>query len=485
MIDTRNTGMRISRLRQECGLTQQQLAAIAGVSHQAVSKWESGTTLPDIETMLILTDFFGITVEQLVSEDVETDMKKDAEESSVTAEIKVESNTVNKEKEERKMTVQELMQMAPYMTKPAVSEIALQIEVTMTAQQISKLAPYIMPECITRLLEKHNPDLTWELVRRMAPFMSKEDVDALARSIAAGERSIKDGNESINENINKTINDIGKAFDDIGKGVGQAVQKAIKFGGDVINDVSTAINDLSNNAQSNPETAQRSDRAVAIRKRAFIRAMEDGNWEWIGNHIAEIEDDADLKKKIAAKAKEQEMYEWVCAYMGGYADEFTIRSAIANDNWKWLGENAWKMETTMQQYVALAACKAENWHWLEEYSDQLDIGDSAMEICRSAYRAGTKVLAAQIAHRHMSPDHIEELADLALEAKDFEMLDLIIADCGACYHKKMMIALAEAGDWAHVEHFAHFADTELLEELMDIAVNTGDFAAVDMLDKLL
>ncbi len=477
MIDNRIVGARISRFRQDRGMTQQQLAAIASVSHQAVSKWESGTALPDIQTMLLLTDFFGITVEQLISGTVETKSAETIEEEK--------EETVQNKREDNKMTIQQLMQMAPYMTKPAVSEIAMQIEDTMTAQQIGKLAPYITPDCISALLEKHNPPLSWDIVRRMAPFMAKEAVDAMARSIAAGEKDIKDTNDNINENINKTINDIGKAFDDIGKGVGQAVQKAIKFGGEVINDVSSAFNDLSGNISAGSEAPKRSERARAIRKRAFIRAMEDGNWEWIGNHIAEIEDDADLKKTIAAKAKEQEMYDWICVYMGGYADEFTIRSAIANDNWKWLGENAWKMESAMQQYVALSAAKAENWHWLEEYSDQLEIDEVAMNICENAYRAGAKVLASQIAHRHLEHEKIDQLADIALDAKDFEMIDLIIADSDAAYHKKMLLALAEARDWEHVEHYAHFADADLLEELMDIAVSIGDFEAVDMLDKLL
>lgn len=480
MIDNRIVGARIARLRQNSGLTQQQLAAITGVSHQAVSKWESGAALPDIQTLLLLTRFFGVTVEQLLEGGA--DMHAATENTAMNDPAEPEKQVdLPNQKEENEMTIQQLMQMAPYMTKTAVSEIAMQIETPMTAQQIGKLAPYITTECISALLEKHNPTLTWDNVRRMAPFMSKEAVDAMARSIVSGEKEIRDNNE----NINKTINDIGKAFDDIGKGVGQAVQKAIRFGGNVINEVSTAINDLSNGNSANTEASGRSDRALAIRKRAFLRAMEEDNWEWIGKHIDEIENDPELKKTIAARAQEKQMYDWICAYMGGYADEFTIRSSIANGNWKWLGENAWKMEKPMQCYVARAAAKAENWQWLEEYSDQLDIDDAALDICRSAYSAGAKVLAAQIAHRHLDAEKTAALADIALENHDFEMIDLIIEDCDAAYHKKMLLALADNRDWAHVEHYAHYADPSLLEELMEIAVNIGDFDAVDMLDKLL
>ena len=79
MIDNRLVGRKIAALRQSNALTQQQLAALMNVSHQAVSKWESGQALPDIQTMLELTRFFGITVEQLISDRT---LKEEYEEAS-------------------------------------------------------------------------------------------------------------------------------------------------------------------------------------------------------------------------------------------------------------------------------------------------------------------------------------------------------------------------------------------------------------------
>ena len=67
MIDNRTVGKTIAALRQARGMTQQQLAAAMNVSHQAVSKWENGAALPDIQTLMELTQLFGITVEQLLS----------------------------------------------------------------------------------------------------------------------------------------------------------------------------------------------------------------------------------------------------------------------------------------------------------------------------------------------------------------------------------------------------------------------------------
>ena len=63
MIDNRTVGKTIAALRQAKGMTQQQLAAAMNVSHQAVSKWENGAALPDIQTLVELTRLFGITLE--------------------------------------------------------------------------------------------------------------------------------------------------------------------------------------------------------------------------------------------------------------------------------------------------------------------------------------------------------------------------------------------------------------------------------------
>ncbi len=60
-----NIGGVIRRLRTERGLTQEELAAYAGVSFQAVSKWECGVTTPDIALLPKLAVFFGVRIDDL------------------------------------------------------------------------------------------------------------------------------------------------------------------------------------------------------------------------------------------------------------------------------------------------------------------------------------------------------------------------------------------------------------------------------------
>ena len=59
----------LSRLREQKGLTQQELAEELGVSRQAVSQWESGRTFPSMEKQLALSRLYGVSPEALYWED--------------------------------------------------------------------------------------------------------------------------------------------------------------------------------------------------------------------------------------------------------------------------------------------------------------------------------------------------------------------------------------------------------------------------------
>jgi transcriptional regulator with XRE-family HTH domain len=60
-------GNYISEKRKSMGWTQRQLARQLSVTHQAVSRWEQGLALPDIETIVAMARLFGITVDRLLN----------------------------------------------------------------------------------------------------------------------------------------------------------------------------------------------------------------------------------------------------------------------------------------------------------------------------------------------------------------------------------------------------------------------------------
>lgn len=57
---------KIQKLRKEKGLSQERLAEMLDVSRQAVSKWESGQTYPEIDKLIKLSDLFNVTLDELV-----------------------------------------------------------------------------------------------------------------------------------------------------------------------------------------------------------------------------------------------------------------------------------------------------------------------------------------------------------------------------------------------------------------------------------
>ncbi len=57
---------RIQQLRKSKGISQEELADRIGVSRQAVSKWESEQSIPDIEKIILLSDYFETTTDFLL-----------------------------------------------------------------------------------------------------------------------------------------------------------------------------------------------------------------------------------------------------------------------------------------------------------------------------------------------------------------------------------------------------------------------------------
>lgn len=61
-----NIADRIQRLRKAKGISQEELADKIGVSRQAVSKWESEQSVPDIEKIILLSEYFETTTDFLL-----------------------------------------------------------------------------------------------------------------------------------------------------------------------------------------------------------------------------------------------------------------------------------------------------------------------------------------------------------------------------------------------------------------------------------
>ena len=57
---------RIVSLRKNAGLSQQRLADDLNLSRRAISLWETGRRTPDVQSVLLLADYFQVSLDYLV-----------------------------------------------------------------------------------------------------------------------------------------------------------------------------------------------------------------------------------------------------------------------------------------------------------------------------------------------------------------------------------------------------------------------------------
>lgn len=66
-MDQKKVGAFLSQLRREKGLSQKELAEKIGVTDKTVSRWETGSYMPDIDTLAVLSEFYNVLINELIS----------------------------------------------------------------------------------------------------------------------------------------------------------------------------------------------------------------------------------------------------------------------------------------------------------------------------------------------------------------------------------------------------------------------------------
>ncbi len=74
-------GTFLKELRNEKNLTQEQLAEFLGVSRRTVSRWETGSNMPDLDILIEMADFYDVDLRELldgerISENMNEEMKE-------------------------------------------------------------------------------------------------------------------------------------------------------------------------------------------------------------------------------------------------------------------------------------------------------------------------------------------------------------------------------------------------------------------------
>ena len=66
-MDQVKIGSFLKKLRKEKNLTQEKLAEQLSVSNRTVSRWETGSNMPDIGMLVEIADYFGVSIPEIIN----------------------------------------------------------------------------------------------------------------------------------------------------------------------------------------------------------------------------------------------------------------------------------------------------------------------------------------------------------------------------------------------------------------------------------
>lgn len=71
VVNMPRTGGNIRRLRKQSGMSVKNLQEVFGfATPQAIYKWQQGSSLPSIDNLLVLSNLFGVPMEEIIAVDV-------------------------------------------------------------------------------------------------------------------------------------------------------------------------------------------------------------------------------------------------------------------------------------------------------------------------------------------------------------------------------------------------------------------------------
>ncbi|MBQ7115486.1 MAG: helix-turn-helix domain-containing protein [Clostridia bacterium] len=98
-MNAKDCGKFVTDLRKKKNLTQKQLAEILNVSDKAISRWETGKGFPDVNSLLALSEFFGVSVNELLAgKRIEEEKLTEIAEENVIQAIETKEKEVKKKK---------------------------------------------------------------------------------------------------------------------------------------------------------------------------------------------------------------------------------------------------------------------------------------------------------------------------------------------------------------------------------------------------
>ncbi|NOU82880.1 helix-turn-helix domain-containing protein [Paenibacillus sp. LMG 31459] len=189
MLDLRKIGAYISKLRKDQDLTQLELADQLNVSHQAVSKWERGESLPDIGTLPQFARLFGKTVDDILNAGDNTENREHQHLGTIVEEIaENRPDQVAEMVNTGEVEMEELVELAPFVKASALHKVTERVDSSiLNLDVIMRLAPFLGTGILDELVHQADEgSVSWNSVQGLAPFISRETLSRLVERVTDG-----------------------------------------------------------------------------------------------------------------------------------------------------------------------------------------------------------------------------------------------------------------------------------------------------------
>ncbi len=175
MFNTIKFGERLSRLRRNADMTQSDLAERANVTRQAISKYETGDSFPDISVLVLLAEALGVTAGDLIAAGEPT-----AGEARILHGLAVGQTPTG--------SVEDVASLAPLLRPSTVEALAERLAASgVNISRMVELSNFLSEGGARRLFSVTElSDLTPELLGYLLPFMDYDSRCAVLDGILCG-----------------------------------------------------------------------------------------------------------------------------------------------------------------------------------------------------------------------------------------------------------------------------------------------------------
>ena len=195
MIDSRKTGARISSLRKQRDWTQSQLAEQLSVTHQAVSRWESGVTFPDLAILVHIAQVFDVKVDDLLNggqtpaggsaqDEAQSQHFNEMVERLAAGNVEEAARLIEKQPGQVDAFIELASLAPPSLVKGVITHMP---EFDFNLKHIEELVPFLDSDTLLMMVEQVNSGkLDKRVLGAIAPFLKREDLDRFANQVIDG-----------------------------------------------------------------------------------------------------------------------------------------------------------------------------------------------------------------------------------------------------------------------------------------------------------